>query len=457
MKRVLAFLVTNALWLSAFIPAPINGQAALTPGKRGPTSQTAASVQSGLSKAAPHVTGTAAMHLLDTPRTLPTTVDSAIANNEFRNKLFNPGSGSPYNLLSPSNNGVGEIHINDGFGNILRLKEHTGWRDTWKLIVPGTFGAFEPPQPGSEPVPDGWTDLLFYDNSNGGGEFYVTNNSGDISQRGVTLSWGLGWDLIVPGNFAPFVDPPAGTAPVPDGWTDLVFYDNSGNFGILDIYATNGRGGLSNRKSRFIMSHGFDIIVPGNFGPFVTPPAGTAPVPDVWTDLFFFDKDTGAVEIWATDGNGNIKNLKTYSWGTGYKQIIPGNFGPFVTPPAGTAPIPDVWTDLVLYRNDGEGIFLAFDGNGNFNQFNSLSWGPGYDLIVPGSFGDYVSGVPDAWTDLVFYDRNGPDRIMVTDGKGNIRRLGNDHDWGPGHDMIIPIPGNLGGSAWTDLLFYRNN
>jgi hypothetical protein len=149
MKRILVFLITNALWLSAFMPAPGKGQAAL--GKQGPSPQPAPSVRSGASMAATPLTGAVAIHQQDNPTTFPATVGGAIENYEYHNKPFNHIPGASSSLRS-YNNAVGQFNISDGYLNVLRLREHN-WRDTWKMIIPGNFGDFESDKP------DNWTDL----------------------------------------------------------------------------------------------------------------------------------------------------------------------------------------------------------------------------------------------------------------------------------------------------------
>ena len=43
-------------------------------------------------------------------------------------------------------------------------------------------------------------------------------------------------------------------------------------------------------------------------------------------------------------------------------------------------------------------------------------------------------------------------KFYATDGSGNITSM-SQHDWLDGWDVIVP--GNFGGSGYTDLLFYR--
>ncbi|MQA27522.1 MAG: S8 family serine peptidase, partial [Micromonosporaceae bacterium] len=63
------------------------------------TSDTATNTISGTSMATPHVAGGAALYLGANPSASPAAVQTALKNNATKNKVTNPGSGSPNNLL----------------------------------------------------------------------------------------------------------------------------------------------------------------------------------------------------------------------------------------------------------------------------------------------------------------------------------------------------------------------
>ncbi|HEY0018110.1 MAG TPA: S8 family serine peptidase, partial [Longimicrobium sp.] len=64
------------------------------------TSSTATATLSGTSMASPHVAGVAALYLQNNTTATPSTVNSAIINAAFVNKLTGIGSGSPNRLLN---------------------------------------------------------------------------------------------------------------------------------------------------------------------------------------------------------------------------------------------------------------------------------------------------------------------------------------------------------------------
>ncbi|MGH3734268.1 MAG: S8 family serine peptidase [Micromonosporaceae bacterium] len=63
------------------------------------TSDSATNTISGTSMATPHVAGGAALYLSANPSASPAAVQTALKNNATKNKVTNPGSGSPNNLL----------------------------------------------------------------------------------------------------------------------------------------------------------------------------------------------------------------------------------------------------------------------------------------------------------------------------------------------------------------------
>src|SRR5215216_1546820 len=88
--------------------------------------------------------------------------------------IVNVAAGEIKLLFYDAASGVGEFYATDGRGNLTLKKRHTGWRTSWALIVAGRFGKttvasspFPFPPPKTRPK----ADLLFYDATDGTGEF----------------------------------------------------------------------------------------------------------------------------------------------------------------------------------------------------------------------------------------------------------------------------------------------
>jgi hypothetical protein len=100
------------------------------------------------------------------------------------------GNGVTDLLFYDPTSGEGEFYTTDGSGNLSLLKKYTSFRKTWQLIVPGNFGG------------NGVTDLLFYDPTVGAGEIYTTDGSGNLALlKSYSSGWRKTWKLIVPGDF----------------------------------------------------------------------------------------------------------------------------------------------------------------------------------------------------------------------------------------------------------------
>lgn len=69
-------------------------------------------------------------------------------------------------------------------------------------------------------------------------------------------------------------------------------------------------------------------------------------------------------------------------------------------------------------------------------------------MIIPGKFSN------GKYTDLLFYEpSSGTGDFWVTDGKGDVARIGGATNWR--HDWTMIVPGNYSGGPYTDLLFYE--
>jgi hypothetical protein len=285
MKRVLVFLATTGLWLSAFMQLPVRvwNQSASALGKQDPAPQ---------------------LEQDPKPQTKFPRVGSAITNNATPDRVIGPGSRGQLHLASPNRlldfRGTAQLYSTDGLSNLSLMRDFSGWRDSWKLIIPGNFGG------------NIWPDLLFYDRAAGQGEFYTTDGQGNLTPLR-QYNWRTTWDMIIPGNFGG------------DSRTDLLFYDRAAGQG--EFYTTDGQGNLT-LLSQHSWRTTWDMVIPGNFGV------------NTWPDLLFYDRAAGQGEFYTTDGQGNLTLLSQHSWRTTWDMIVPGNFG---GPGLG-------WTDLLFYQ-----------------------------------------------------------------------------------------------------------
>jgi hypothetical protein len=192
------------------------------------------------------------------------------------------------------------------------------------------------------------------------------------------------------------------------------------------FYGTDGTGGMTLVNLRS-WDKTWDLVVPGNFGG------------DGYTDLLYYDRETGSARFYTTDGWGGLHELRSHSgWRTSWDVIVAGQFGG------------NGWIDLLFYdRETGHGAFYTTDGQGGISLLSlHTNWRTTWDQIVPGNFGD------NGYTALLFYDSElGYGEFYETDGLGGISLMRAHDNWNAGWDAIVP--GNFGGGGpWTDLVFY---
>jgi hypothetical protein len=260
----------------------------------------------------------------------------------------------------------------------------------WTTILPGDFGG------------DETTDLLFYAAQAGVGEFFASDDDGELQLLSGNEGFTRGWDLIVPGNF----DDDA------EEWTDLFFYNAEEGEG--KFYTTDGQGRIRLLGKPGTFHNGWTSILAGEFGG------------DDHTDLLFYDKSAGLARLYTTDGQGGLEVLNDdVDWTAGWDQIVSGNFG------GG-----DGLTDLFLFDAEtGNATFLAADGTGEFVPLGDVEpFSTRWTSITSGDFG----GVKTL-TDLFFYDaEQGLGRFYLTNGQGGIEQLSNSDDFPKGWDQIVP-------------------
>jgi hypothetical protein len=270
--------------------------------------------------------------------------------------------------------------------------------------------------------PDG---LFFYGGNERRGEAYTTDGAGAIQPLNTYFTFLHEWTAIVPGHFSG-----------EDALTDLFLY--SEDTGLGEFYTSDGEGGLtllSSSKDIPDPATGWDMVVPGDFGG-----------DDIWTDLFFYDRETDKGAFYTSDGDGQLKLLDiTPAFDETWTSIVPGNFGG------------NDRTDLLFYNADtGLSQFHTSDGRGCLILLlEDDAWTKGWDQIVPGNFG----GNGD-WTDLFFSrtddGKGGSSReykVYSTDGQGNIVEIGQPGQLEP--HWTTMIGGDFSGDDMlTDLLLY---
>jgi hypothetical protein len=238
---------------------------------------------------------------------------SPISNLGATWDLIVPGQFTPKNsaaerfddlVLYDRSRGLGEICATDGQGSLTPLSPSTDWGDTWDLIVPGQFAP-------KSSAADEFTDLLFYDRSRGLGKICTTDGHGGLTPLSPSADWGDTWDLIVPGQFVP-KDSAA------KRFDDLLFYNSCR--GVVEIYTTDGQGGLISYSRTINWGKDFDLVLPGQF--LKDGSAG-----DEFTDLLFYTRKNGKAATYRLKG-GQIpaKYIWEDFWRESWQLIVPGNF-----------------------------------------------------------------------------------------------------------------------------------
>lgn len=245
-----------------------------------------------------------------------------------------------------------------------------------------------------------------------------TSGTGTITQTGFDSGLPVRW-RIIPGSFS--------TA----GSTDALVYDPT--TGDLQFYTVGKDCSLTPIGSPRSGERKSWCIIPGTFHT-----GGTL------TDLLFYDRASGEVQFYRTDGTGALIPIGPLL--TGWRrtlQIIPGRFGS-----KGTT---STTSDLLLYNPArGEVQFVSTDGLGGIAPIGSKSsgWRRTWQ-IIPGKFGSATGR-----TDLLLYDPAlGEALFCSTNGTGGITELGTAQSGWRRTWKIIP--GTFGStSGRTDLLFY---
>jgi len=281
-------------------------------------------------------------------------------------------------LFYEKSDGYGELYSVDASGQPSLQTSHANFRSSWSLIVPG---AFTPKNPG-DPL-----DLLFYDSAAGIGEVYRTGNLGQMNRIATNSGWRPSWSIIVPGHFS---DSPN---------VDLLFYDQSAGHG--EFYHTDGHGNLAGQFALYDDWRAtWSLIIPGKFSD------------NAYTDLLFYDPTSGTGEFYAT-GNGLRPRFAGYTdWRTTWAVILAGNFSD------------SSYDDLMFYDpTSGTGEFYPTRGGLQSRFAGYTNWRQSWATIVAGRFSS------SSYDDLLFYDQSAGVGEIYPTGGGLGGRIAGFTDW----------------------------
>lgn len=208
-------------------------------------------------------------------------------------------------LFYDAESGVGEFNQIDGKGDMFLLKRYTGWRTSWTHIIAGRFGPTEADTIFETDLPFP-ANLLFYDASNGVGEFYAVDDLGGMKLRQSFTGWRNSWHTIITGNFSNSPN------------DDLLFYDKSS--GVGEFYTVD-----NDAVPRLLATHDtwrttWQHVVSGQFLQHAT-----------FDGLLFYEEGSTHTEFYSTDGHGGIWRIEIYpgnQWHLQWHTILAGVFTP---------------------------------------------------------------------------------------------------------------------------------
>lgn len=285
--------------------------------------------------------------------------------------------------------GRGEFYGADGLGHIDHLSTSSALSKSFAQILSGSF------------ILHGLTEgMLFYDNVQGSGTFYIPDRRGGLALLNHQTGWRKSWTHIEKGHFVEnshFFD-------------DLLFYE--GHTGVSEFYRLDGKGHIQLIKQD-IWSKNWTKIIPG---PFAFNPRGLS-------GLFFYDRPNGVGAFYGTDGAGGIYLLRRH---TGLRTT----WTTITTTPFG----------LLFYdANSGVSEFYRTDGQGGLHLLKHDTWSKGWTHIISSQhflFGSNVGG-------LLFYNSNTGASAFYryANAEGNISLLRRD-TWRKGWTRILDNPYN---------------
>lgn len=286
--------------------------------------------------------------------------------------------------------GKGEFYnIRDNQGSIDLLRSYPGWRKSWTHIV----YCFSP-------------SLLFYDSSSGAAEFYNLDADGTMYLVSST-TYSTGWTHIVQVGVLP-----------DSGFALLLFYNAKS--GDAKFYNTNGAGGIELRAHTTLSTGWTHIITNASTPGSITVtglPEGNYPV-------LFYNATSGLAQFYKYDIQGNMYQLSNTTLSKGWTHIAL-NFAPGMSP-----------FNLLFYNaNSGDvsGYYLSRDWD--LSDAGSTTYSKGWTKILLGDLpGD--QGYPERA--LLFYNgMSGTSQFYTLVGMGiEIHQVSNT-TWAKGWSEIL--------------------
>ena len=279
--------------------------------------------------------------------------------------------------------GRGEFYGADGLGDISHLSTYSALPKSFAQILSGKF-VF-----GS--VTEG---MLFYDNVRGSGTFYIPDRKGGLDLLSHQTGWRKTWTHIVEGQFLEH-----------EYFNGLLFYE--GSTGVSEFYSTDGVGNIHLLKHDIWRKNWTKILS----GPFAFNPYGLS-------GLFFYDQPHGIGEFYGINPSDGIYLLHRHTGlRTTWTTIITTPFG------------------LLFYdANSGVSEFYRTDGQGGLHLQKHDTWSKGWTHIVSSSnfvFGSDIGG-------LLFYNSNTGASAFYryANAEGNISLMHRD-TWRKGWTRIL--------------------
>lgn len=313
------------------------------------------------------------------------------------------------------------------------------WRQGWTHVVAGNFSS------------EWFGGLLCYDQLTGVAAFYETHGAGDPTLLAEHDDWRTSWTHIAAGRFAH------------SSYSALLFYDQEAGAGA--VYATDGQGGITLLAEDDTLGTSWTEIVVGRYSE------------SHFDGVLLYDRSAGVGRFCSTDGDGHLMVLTEFDdWRTSWTAIVPVEVYDKVGDAVDAGP--PYFTDLFFYEGEtGYGETYGIDGHGGIMQVGAQRGFPTGARVVSGSFGG-LWYLP--WTNLMFLDQALTiAQVWAAYGDAGATSDPNDPElpdphaitWTPneqldlgGRGYDVMVPGNFwvahpddlffDGGGFTDLCFY---